>query len=145
MRYTSLRHFILVLLVILPTHINAKVIAFGTWGRNGDNVTWVLDDDTLFFRGYGGMQTSDRQYAKDNRPWKKYADRICRVDIEEGITSIGDLLCSDFSRLETIKIPGSILTICKSAFSRCSKLKESVMPYGPIGEQKGYRLHMLVV
>ncbi len=128
MRYTSLRQFFWVLLVILPTHINAKVIAFGTWGRNGDNVTWVLDDDTLFFRGYGSMQTSGRQYAKDNRPWKKYADRICRVDIEEGITSIGDLLCSDFSRLETIKIPGSILTICKSAFSRCSKLKEIELP-----------------
>lgn len=128
MRYTSLRQFFWVLLVILPTHTNSKVIAFGTWGRNGDNVTWVLDDDTLFFRGYGGMQTSDRQYAKDNRPWKKYADRICRVDIEEGITSIGDLLCSDFSRLETINIPGSVLTIGKSAFNRCSKLKEIELP-----------------
>ena len=119
---------ILCLMTILPIQTNAKVITFGTWGRNGDNVTWVLDDDTLFFRGYGGMQTSDRQYAKDNRPWKKYADRICRVEIEEGITSIGDLLCYGFSRLETIIIPSSVLTIGQGAFSRCSKLEEIELP-----------------
>ena len=124
----ALRHLLWALLIIMPIHTNAKVIAFGTWGRNGNNVTWVLDDDTLFFRGYGSMQTFDHQYANDTRPWKKYAERICRVEIEEGITSIGDLLCYGFNRLEAINIPGSVLTIGKSAFNHCSKLKEIELP-----------------
>ena len=128
MRYTPLRQLFWVLLTILPIHTNAKVIAFGTWGRNGNNVTWVLDDDTLFFRGYGSMQTFDHQYANDTRPWKKYAERICRVEIEKGITSIGDDLCSGFTRLETITIPGSIQSIGRGAFSGCTSLKEIELP-----------------
>ena len=128
MRYTSLRQLFWALLITMPIHTNAKVIAFGTWGRNGDNVTWVLDDDTLFFRGYGSMQTFDHQYANDTRPWKKYAERICRVEIEEGITSIGDLLCYGFNRLETITIPGSIQIISRRAFSGCTSLKEIELP-----------------
>ena len=128
MRYTPLRQLFWVLLTFLSIHTNAKVIAFGTWGRNGDNVTWVLDDDTLFFRGYGSMQTFDHQYTNDTRPWKKYAERICRVEIEEGITSIGDDLCSGFTRLETITIPGSIQIISRMAFSGCTSLKEIELP-----------------
>ena len=128
MRYTPLRQLFWALLIIMPIHTNAKVIAFGNWGRNGNNVTWVLDDDTLFFRGYGSMLTFDRQYANDNRPWKKYAERICRVEIEKGITSIGDLLCYGFTQLETITIPGSIQSIGRMAFSGCTSLKEIELP-----------------
>ena len=62
MRYTPLRQLFWVLLTILPIHTNAKVIAFGNWGRNGNNVTWVLDDDTLFFRG---LLTVNTQMTQD--------------------------------------------------------------------------------
>ena len=49
-----------------------------------------------------------------------------RVTIEYGITEIESSAFDNCGLLEAIIIPGSVLTIGKSAFSRCSKL-ESVM------------------
>ena len=80
MRYTSLRQFFWVLMVILPTHTYAKVIAFGTWGRNGDNETSILLYDkqySLYFINKINHQTNYNRLpdGQGYRYWQKRTKR----------------------------------------------------------------------
>ena len=116
------------LLALLPVSaLGAEIVASGTCGANGDNLTWTLDSaGTLTISGTGEMADYDDD---DNRPpWVDYREQIITVILENGVTSIGDEAFYDCSSLTNVIIPDSVTSIGNSAFSYCSSLTNVIVP-----------------
>ena len=147
-----MRQFLHILcLICLPLSMKAEVIGYGTCGKYGDNVTWVLEDDTLTLSGSGAMQDYNSYLGFNDVPWYDYRERIAEVRIAYGITSIAEGMCYGCEKLQKIDIPNSVVEIGRaafmycvgftdvgipnsvtkigmSAFCRCTKLKSVVIP-----------------
>ena len=112
----------------------------------GENLTWELSEDgTLTISGTGKMA----DYSKNVRPWANYTDKITKLVVQKGVTSIGDdaflkccmlgsvelpegleeigdfafTCCGDRS-LESIHIPSTVTKIGSGCFGGCKALKE---------------------
>ena len=114
MKYLS---FIIVSLFSLS--MQAEVIGYGTCGKYGDNVTWVLEDDTLTLSGSGAMQDYSFHLGFNDVPWHDYCERIAEVRIAYGITSIAEGMCYGCEKLQKIDIPNSVVEIGRCAFMNC--------------------------
>ncbi|MCQ2243814.1 MAG: leucine-rich repeat domain-containing protein [Bacteroidaceae bacterium] len=118
---------ILTLLAFVALTITANaVIQSGSCGWNGDNVTFVLNDDgTLVISGSGNM----KDYMDyDSSPWYDNRDKIIKVQIEDGVTSIGWDAFFVCSSLTSVTIPNSVTSIGSYAFSGCSRLTSITIP-----------------
>lgn len=100
-----------------------------TRGSCGENVTWEYQaaTKTLKLTGSGPMQ----DYTEQNfTPWKPFAAQIERLDIGEGITSIGDYAFTFLTKLAALDVPAGIAEIGDGAFGWCSALKSVALPEG---------------
>ena len=97
-------------------------------GTCGQSLYWKIlktnDTGTLYIHGTGNMYN----YAYNTVPWIAHRERIDKVVIEEGATSIGDSAFYDCASLAEVIIPDGIQSIGKDAFWRCEKLTEVVIP-----------------
>ena len=93
----------------------------GLCGEKGSDVKWSFDteDGVLVISGNGMMKS----YADLGTPWCLFRDSIDSVQIDEGVTSIGDLAFGGCSGLTGIAIPGSVTGIGDWAFFDCPNLK----------------------
>ena len=126
---------------IVPNVFAEDVIAEG---KCGDNVTWKIVGDTLTFSGSGAMD----EFI--DMAWYSYRNDIYNVVIEEGITylshellcglkwfssvkipdsvtSVGVLIFSNCTGLETVEIGKGLKSITPSAFSNCRNLEEIIV------------------
>lgn len=103
------------------------IVASGTCGENGKNLTWELDKDgTLTISGSGNMQDYN---AWTNRvPWDYYKDNIKTVNVEDGVNYIGYVAFSRCYNLTTVKLGADVKTIGNSAFYMCNSLTEVELP-----------------
>jgi len=102
-----------------------------TSGTCGANVNWNYDKatHTLSFTGSGDMSTTTwGARLEDGIPWFPLRSEIERVEVGEGITSIGNASFFEFTSLTTVVIPRSVTVIGFSAFQMCSKLKSINIP-----------------
>ena len=96
-------------------------------GSCGENAVWVFADNCLKISGTGAMTDFS---AGSDVPWQAYAGNISRVEIEEGITSVGSYAFADCTNLQEIVLPESIRTIGKYAFHNCESMKTLSIPEG---------------
>lgn len=83
----------------------------GTCGATGnDHVTWSFDESsgTLTISGSGAMADYTVNGTVDDRPWKDYAESITKVQISEGVTSLGRCAFQNLTALKETNIPASI-------------------------------------
>ena len=83
----------------------------GTCGATGnDHVTWSFDESsgTLTISGTGAMADYTVNGSGDDRPWKDYAESITKVQISEGVTSLGKSAFQNLTALRETNIPASI-------------------------------------
>ncbi len=99
-------------------------------GECGDNLTWILNDsDTLIISGTGDMW--DYYTYSENtisQPWRHYYDRITAVQIDNGVTSIGNKAFAKCSSLTSVTLPESVTNIDYRAFYGCSSLTDITIP-----------------
>ena len=113
-------------------------------GSCGDNVTYKFyTDGELVISGTGSMKSyfSTKSYSSSSdAPWHSYRDKIKKVAIEDGITTIGEYAFYDCTGLTTIKIGGSVTSIDSTAFEDCTSLTEIIIPDSvvTIGNQAFY-------
>ena len=108
-----------------------NVIASGTCGAQGKNLTWVLTKDgTLTISGEGKMESYYGGKYHTDAPWGVYWDRVTTVVIEPGVTSIGYQAFWGCSDLTSVSIPEGVTSISSSAFDGCSRLTSVTIPEG---------------
>ena len=118
--------FVLGLLLALPSMMSFAVSYAGNCGATGSegDVKCKLDDSgsfTISGRGSGVMKnynsTSEVEWLQD-----KYRPYITTLEIEHGVTNIGDYTFYSCENLTSVTIPRSIKRIGEDAFSDCNKL-----------------------
>ena len=107
-------------------------------GTCGDGLVWSLTSDgTLGITGTGEMSSRD---GENSVPWSAYRDRIKKVTIGEGVTSIGAYAFMQCVNLADIRIPESVVSIEGRAFTNCSNLKRVVIPAN-VADIQDYTFH----
>ncbi|MBE6814806.1 MAG: hypothetical protein E7522_05080 [Ruminococcaceae bacterium] len=91
--------------------------------KTKDKVVCFYDEGTatLTITGSGAM-------ADDEMPWKDYYDIIEKIDIENGVTSIGEFAFDSCMSLTSVTIPDSVTTISDFAFCGCESLTSVTIP-----------------
>ena len=115
-------------------HLVVKPGATLTGGAAGDGsgVTWQLTENTddpstytLTIRGSGAMED---YLMSGHQPWRSFRDQITSVVVSPGVTSIGNLAFTRFSKLIHVDIADSVVSIGEQAFSDCSRLTDITVP-----------------
>lgn len=102
------------------------IVASGTCGAEGDNLTWTLDDaGTLTISGTGAMEDWNGEHFA---PWLSWPSRIIHVVVEKGVTNISKEAFSFCTKLADITIPDGVTSIGYGAFWHCSSLTEIAIP-----------------
>ncbi len=115
---------VLLMCCFLPGKAQAATVDSGICG---ENLTWTLDDQgTLTISGTGDMSNGDPWLG--TAPLYPYHDSVCKVVIDNGVTSIGSHAFYLYSNLTSITIPESVTTIGDSAFYECSSLISVTIP-----------------
>ena len=100
----------------------ADIVASGECGAEGDNVKWQLDSEgTLTISGEGEMK--GWKIVSDIPWYDDYKESIKKIIIENGVTHIGENICSYLSELESIELSESVKSIDENQFNSTPKLK----------------------
>ena len=114
------RLVVLFLCLILVVSAVPTVRADGENGSCGTNLQWTLSAGTLTISGSGEMEDFPEETMA---PWYSYRKQILRLELPEGLTSIGELAFYECTNLTTVVIPDSVKTIGKHAFAECYGLQ----------------------
>ena len=89
-------------------------------GVCGEDVIWTLDDDgVLTISGTGDMADYT---LEEKAPWYDRKDDIVSVNIESGVTSIGEYAFYECTNITNIELPEDVAIIEAEAFSDCGSL-----------------------
>ena len=89
-------------------------------GVCGEDVIWMLDDDgVLTISGTGDMADYT---LEEKAPWYDRKDDIVSVNIESGVTSIGEYAFYECTNITNIELPEDVAIIEAEAFSDCGSL-----------------------
>ena len=106
-----------------------------TSGICGENLTWEYGNGILYIHGTGEMSDYDVYYlekylekSKIPTPWLDIREKIAKVIIEDGCTSIGNNAFKYCTALSSITIPDTVNIIGKEAFYNCSNLRSITIP-----------------
>ena len=97
----------------------------GECGKDGDNLTWSYSGGVLTITGAGEMADYEE---RSDCPWYDVRDDIERVELPEGLESIGDRAFSYCGNLTSVELPDSLTNIGNRAFSSCSGLASIELP-----------------
>ena len=142
-RITTLTMAVLLTVVIGTVSVNAATDS-GTFGKNGDNLTWEYDDQTktLTISGTGEMEDWPAGYAT---PWGSYQMEITTVVINDGVTNIGKEAFSNYHALTSVTLPNSVTDIRFHGFQGSENLASIDLPDNltTIGGAAFYGCHAL--
>lgn len=96
----------------------------GSCSEKDGDLIWVLDvDGTLTISRPDTSESGEmRNYAPNSNPWYLNRERIKKVVLEEGVTSIGNYAFSCCESLTSVTIPNGITSIGSNPFSYCVNL-----------------------
>lgn len=87
-------------------------------GTLGDGVSWKLTGSTLVISGEGAMP--DYRFGTTG-PWNEEAERIQKISVKAGITSVGEYAFSNLP-VESAELAGTVRSIGTGAFEGCENL-----------------------
>lgn len=107
-------------------HSNVTFESVLITGACGDNVNYTFDPCTgeMAISGTGNMW----DFSNTAPAWYDYTDKIIRVEIMDGVTSIGAVAFRFCSGMEQVVIPESVTVIDHHAFGNCSGLTSVSIP-----------------
>ena len=111
-----------------PEYTLGTIVRSGNCGKNGNNVTYQLDNNgVLVISGSGEM----RDFVYHDSPWYKKRLGLLQIEIvivKKGVTSIGHDAFRECTSLTSITIPDSVTSIGAYAFSHCTSLTSITIP-----------------
>lgn len=93
---------------------------------SSNDVKWSFNTATSVLNITGTGAIPD--YTSFPPPWYGYISNIWTVNIQKGITNIGDEAFFDCERLRIVTIPDSVTSIGNSAFENCNNLTSVTIP-----------------
>ncbi|MBQ6718919.1 MAG: leucine-rich repeat domain-containing protein [Oscillospiraceae bacterium] len=105
------------IMLLLPCIPVAR--ADGQSGSCGANLSWTLSAGTLTISGSGDMTDFPEE---TKAPWYPYRSEILRLQLPQGLTSVGELAFYDCFRLTVVDIPDSVRSIAEYAFASCENI-----------------------
>ena len=118
---------VLLALVMTVGVLPATAFAISNEGTCGDSATWFYTKGTLKISGSGDMRDYDNESKK--APWLNYyTSEITKIEIENGITGIGNYAFYNCANVDKIEIPSSVTRIGDFAFSHCDGLTSIKVP-----------------
>ena len=117
------KHILLLVVLFLPL----MTMADDQSGTCGENLTWTYVEatKTLTISGSGAMTNYT---SSSSVPWYKIRGAIQTINIEEGVSSIGDFAFYYCTALTSISIPNGITSIGRNAFDYCRQLTSFTIP-----------------
>ncbi|MBO5370201.1 MAG: leucine-rich repeat domain-containing protein, partial [Clostridia bacterium] len=98
----------------------------GVSGTCGENLVWTFDGkETLTVSGTGAMTSWSAAAAT---PWYDLRNRVTKIVIENGVTTIGSYAFCAFASLKDITIPDSVTSMGNSTFNSCTALESITIP-----------------
>ena len=97
-------------------------------GTCGDDLRWNFDSSTGMLAISGTGEMTD--YFFDDAPWNAFLAQITQIEIEDGVTSIGNWAFYNCSELISVTIPVSMMRIGEFAFLVCESLASVTIPNG---------------
>lgn len=92
-------------------------------GNCGSSIEWKLyQNGTLLIQGNGMMP------CQNTYPWGKWLDKIERLEILAGVSSVSACAFRGAKRLKTIGFPETLIKIEGSAFLECENLRSISLP-----------------
>ena len=89
-------------------------------GDCGEGVSWAFENGILTISGEGTM----KNYGEFSpAPWMDHKEKINAVNVENGVTNVGNFAFFDLQNLTSVNIAGTVKTIGMYAFYGCSSLK----------------------
>ena len=97
------------------------------------NVSWELTDDgtlRLYGTGNAGGYNWNTYWNRPSTPWASagLADKILRVEVEEGVTSFGRYTFAQLPNLVSVELPDTLKGIGESSFKYCDSLSYISIP-----------------
>lgn len=119
--YNYISRLMACLLVFLLVFTWAPIArAEGESGTCGGNLSWSLSAGTLTITGSGAM--TDFTEA-EMAPWYPVREEIIRLELPDGITSIGNLAFYQCENLTTVVLPDSVTRVGDYAFAQCTGME----------------------
>ena len=123
---------LIVCLCIVPSAYAESVVASGTCGAEGDNLTWTLDNKgTLTISGTGAMQDyywTDTTPPTLPLPWGNYKNSIIELVVNDGVTALGMRAFYQMTNLQRVVLPEGITSLPFQVFSGCENLSDINFP-----------------
>lgn len=108
----------------------------------GENVTWKLSNGTLTLSGTKGINVNTEanyrypvsstaniySYSSNDNSWKPIREKVKKIVIKKGITSIPDNAFNNFNNLTEVEIEDGVKSIGKEAFYYCNALNKITIP-----------------
>jgi hypothetical protein len=110
-------------------YVTVTAASSGTSGITGQ-LTWSYDNGVLTISGTGAMPdyTAVIDGTHSSSPWDSYRDNITTVNIQDGVTRIGNFAFWNCSSLTSITIPNLVTTIGSGALGGCHRLTSITLP-----------------
>lgn len=86
---------------------------------------WSLQDGTLVISAQGAMQDYS---AAAQTPWFKDRAEICKIVVQQGVTTIGDYAFYGCENVTSVTLPDTVTQIGKLAFYGCKDLRTLTVP-----------------
>ncbi len=118
---------ILAVLLAFSLVFAAAPMVYAEEGSCGAGLNWSFSAGTLTITGSGKMNDyEDGNFA----PWYDFREDIVRLNLPNGITSIGKLAFYECKNLMSVTIPSSVTEIGESAFAFCEGMQMLSMGSG---------------
>lgn len=89
----------------------------GTFGNSG---IWTIQNDILTI---SGQETVGPCNDLESCPYKEYSDSVISIIIENDATTLSNNVFNDFTLLQSVTLPESIMYIGNSAFNNSQNLQ----------------------
>ena len=105
----------------------AEPIAVASWTSNECDVVLTNDGKlTVSKNEYNGEMEDMNSYQSSK--WRCFSDLITSVEIQEGVTRIGDYAFYNMQNISSVSFPNSLTSIGDGAFMDCSITGNLVLP-----------------
>lgn len=99
----------------------------------GTEIIWEIKDGVLTI-SKGESNTTGKMPDYDSgtnfSPWSDYREKVNKLVVEEGITSIGNYICYNMNKIKECIFPSTLKTIGAGAFYNCTALTTANLPEG---------------